>query len=82
MSNQVPRFFTSRDAEMWELPTEIPLIWVLDSCCLVPMTWNSVFESFIRSLLVRNQVRTSETHDSMAARADLSDVNEPGLKDR
>ena len=66
---------------MLEFPTKIPSIF-FESWYRVPMTWNIVFDSLIKSLLVRNQSRILETQDSIAARADLSDVRDSGLKER
>ena len=65
-----------------EFPTEIPSILIFESWYRVPMTWNTVFDSSIKSLLVRNQLRILETYDSIAARADLSVIRDSGWKER
>ena len=47
LSSQHPRFLTSEDEETSTLPTLIESMLTFSSCCLVPITKNSVLSSFI-----------------------------------
>ena len=82
LSNQVPRFLTSRDDKILDSPTEILLMLIFDSSCRVPITWNSVLLSFMKSLLERSQLRILDTQLSMAVSAEFSDIIDSGLRER
>ena len=47
LSSQHPRFLTSEDEETSTVPTLIESMLTFASCCLVPITKNSVLSSFI-----------------------------------
>ena len=81
-SNHAPRFLTSWDGGIREEAIVRLSRWTLESCCLVPMTWNSVLASLMRRLLFSNHARMSDTQDSMAISAGFSDVVGFGLNAR
>ena len=66
LSNQVPRFLTSRDDKILDSPTEILLMLIFDSSFRVP-----ILISFMKSLLERSQLRISATQLSMSVSAEL-----------